>query len=76
MQIPIRFEGIRGVCFYEGVKFRAPKKGEFYLSGGPPSAWRAPNDLSMTFLVVRPTFRAVPTGSYRRGKAIVLTETE
>lgn len=27
-------------------EFRAPKKGEWYLSGGPVEAYKAPNDLS------------------------------
>jgi hypothetical protein len=33
--------------------FRAPKKGEFYLSGAKVSAYRAPNDLTQKFHIAR-----------------------
>lgn len=33
-----------------GIK-RSPKKGEFYLSGASPIAYKAPNDLSTAFLI-------------------------
>jgi hypothetical protein len=32
--------------------FRAPKKGEWYLSGAKPLAYRAPNDLSTEFRIM------------------------
>ena len=32
---------------------RAPKKGEWYLSGAIPIAYRAPNDLSQEFHIMR-----------------------
>ena len=31
--------------------FREPRKGEFYLSGVVPTAYRAPNDLSTAFYI-------------------------
>ncbi len=34
-------------------EFRAPRKGEWYLSGASPTAWRAPNDLSIEFHIMR-----------------------
>lgn len=34
-------------------EFRAPKKGEWYLSGAIPVAYRAPNNLSMEFHIMR-----------------------
>ena len=34
--------------------FRKPKKGEYYLSGAMPQVYKAPNDLSMEFRIVRP----------------------
>ena len=34
-------------------EFRKPLKGEWYLSGGPPSAWLAPNDLGTEFHILR-----------------------
>jgi len=40
----------------KGVKageFRAPKKGEWYLSGAIPQVWRAPNDLTQEFIICR-----------------------
>lgn len=33
-----------------GVK-RQPKKGEYYLSGATPMAYRAPNDLGTSYLI-------------------------
>lgn len=44
-------------CEYDVLGFRAPKKGEWYLSGARPSMYQAPNDLSMVFLVCKPTIR-------------------
>lgn len=32
---------------------RAPRKGEWYLSGAIPEAWRAPNDLSTTYHICK-----------------------
>jgi len=34
-------------------EFRAPRKGEFYISGAIPAAYRAPNDLTMKFQIAR-----------------------
>ena len=34
-------------------EFRKPKKGEYYLSGGIPEAYRAKNDLSMEYYILR-----------------------
>jgi hypothetical protein len=34
-------------------EFRAPRKGEWYLSGSWPRAYRAPNDLSTKFRIMR-----------------------
>ena len=34
-------------------EFRAPLKGEWYLSGAIPEAYRAPNDLSIAFHICR-----------------------
>lgn len=34
-------------------EFRAPKKGEWYLSGAIPTVYRAPNDLSTNFMICR-----------------------
>ncbi len=34
-------------------EFRPPKKGEWYLSGGPVNVWRAPNDLTTPFYIAK-----------------------
>jgi hypothetical protein len=34
-------------------EFRAPRKGEWYLSGAIPIAYKAPNDLSTEFRIMR-----------------------
>ena len=41
---------------YRAVKtheFRCPKKNEWYLSGALPTAYRAPNDLSQAYGIMR-----------------------
>jgi hypothetical protein len=38
---------------WDGLPRRAPKKGEWYLSGAPIDAYRAPNDLTMEFHIAR-----------------------
>ena len=45
-----RIKDIRGVR--TGEK-RHPKKGEWYLSGGPPMVWRAPNNLNTPFHIMQ-----------------------
>jgi hypothetical protein len=34
-------------------EFRAPKKGEWYLSGAIPAGYKAPNDLSSPYHIAR-----------------------
>ena len=34
-------------------EFRAPRKGEYYLSGAIPYPYRAPNDLTIAYHIVR-----------------------
>jgi hypothetical protein len=34
-------------------EFRPPRAGEWYLSGATPTAWRAPNDLSTPYRILR-----------------------
>ena len=38
---------------YSGQK-RFPKKGEYYLSGAIPEVYRAPNDISTTYHIMKP----------------------
>jgi hypothetical protein len=35
-------------------RYRKPLKGEFYLSGAIPTAYRAPNDLGSPYIILRP----------------------
>lgn len=37
---------------FKAVDFRNPLKGEYYLSGAMPKAYKAPNDLSTSFIIV------------------------
>ena len=54
----VRF-GIKGVWNSREIKavnafeYRCPRKGEWYLSGAIPEAYRAPNDLSQAFDIVK-----------------------
>ena len=69
--MPIHFEGIvnsSGLCFYEHMGFRFPKRGEYFLSGAIVAAYRAPNDISTKYHIVRPTYSAVPVRYYERGE--------
>ena len=70
MQIPIEFEGLKGLYFYDSPGFRAPKRGEFFLSGAIPQAYRARNDFSLTYLIVRPTFHAKQRTCYEQGEKV------
>lgn len=45
--------------FYRKVAFRAPKKGEWYLSGAIVDAYQAPNDLTSEYQIVEKGPRAV-----------------
>lgn len=44
--------------FYRVIGKRAPKKGEFYLSGAIVEAYEAPNDLTDEYIVVEKGARA------------------
>ena len=67
------FEGI-GNCYYEDVGFRCPNQGEFYLSGANIMAYRAVNDLSNCYHVVKPTFYALPVRAWKHGEEIKIGE--
>ncbi len=38
---------------FRGSEFRPPKKGEYYLSGARPVAYKAPNDLSQAYRIAQ-----------------------
>lgn len=66
---PIEFEGRFGkLYFYERVGFRAPRAGEYFLSGAPVSAYLARNDLTQRYAIVRPTFKARRVTRYDKGE--------
>lgn len=45
--------GFRGLMAIRTGEKRAPQKGEWYLSGAIPEAYRAPNDLTTVFHILR-----------------------
>ena len=46
----LKFKGLKAIN--SGV-FRAPKKGEWYLSGAIPCAYQSPNDLSTKYWIAQ-----------------------
>lgn len=52
-------------CFYT-VEYRAPKKGEWYLSGAIVGAYDAKHDMDDKFLVATPTYEALTPQEYNR----------
>jgi len=72
LQTPIYFEGLPKSqtriqkYFYRKLGFRAPKKGEWYLSGAIVTGYLAPNDYPETsrYWVVEPIAKAVPRVIY------------
>lgn len=76
MSIPevIPFEEMRGPsavdCFWERVGTRPPKKGEYYVSGAIPMAYKARRDLTASYLVVVPTHFAQRVTTWAKGEPI------
>jgi hypothetical protein len=65
---PVVFHQVHGVkkliphpCFYDVIGFRAPKEGEWFLSGAIVEAYKASRDFPETskYWIVRPTNFAV-----------------
>lgn len=54
MRTPVFFEDI-GSHFYDLGLFRAPRKGEFYLSGAVVAAYRASHDMTSAYRIAIPT---------------------
>ena len=40
--------------FVKAGEKRPPRKGEWYLSGAVPTAYRAPNDLNTPYIILKP----------------------
>ena len=55
------------------MEYRCPKKGEFYVSGAIPEAYRARNDLPSPYWIVRPTHRAERVTTFRKGTPLTMT---
>lgn len=72
---PVYFEQI-GMCYYRRLGKRQPRRGEYYLSGAVVTAYRAPSDMSASYMVVTPVVRAerVRMGSYTRGAAVTIQQ--
>lgn len=70
--LPFELHGRSMLCFYERVGTRAPRKGEFFVSGAIPAAYRAPNDLTAEALIVRPTRYAKRVTAYEPGDTVRL----
>lgn len=51
---PVAVDDRRGMWWVEKIGYRKPLKGEYYLSGAVPQAYRAPADLLAAYLVVKP----------------------
>ena len=70
----IPFEEIRGHqtvdCFWESVGRRPPKKGEYYVSGALPMAYKARGDLSTAYTIVVPTHFARRVTTWAKGEPI------
>jgi len=49
---PIRDDCVAIMARLTG-EMRAPKKGEWYISGAEPQAWRAPNNLTTKFHIAK-----------------------
>lgn len=51
--------------FVKSGEFRAPRKGEWYLSGAEPAAYLAPADLSTPYHIMRPATGYCPHCKHR-----------
>lgn len=69
-----RADGIRTrECFWKAVGMGTPKEGQWYVSGAVPMAYRAPKDLSSSFMIVRPTFYAEQVQQWVAGDLVRTT---
>jgi hypothetical protein len=68
------FERVDGVktrdCYWRHVRVGLPRKGDWYISGAIPMAYRAPNDLSSSYMVVAPTHFAKLVTKHERGEMV------
>jgi len=68
------FEGVNGRqtldCYWRYRGVGCPKKGEYYVSGAIPMAYKAPNNLSRSFMIVEPTHYAKLVTKHERGEMV------
>lgn len=68
------FEKVDGIttrdCYWRMKRVGTPKKGEWYISGAIPMAYRAPNDLSTSFMIAEPTHYAKLVQKHERGEMV------
>jgi len=68
---PAHFPGL-GLCFYESGPKRPPLMGEFFaVRGRPIQQWTERTPPLCGFPIYRPTHRAEPVTTYRRGAPIL-----
>lgn len=65
----LNFEGI-GRCFYSKGEFRAPRAGEFYLSGAVVAAYQAKSDFESAYRIVKPVALAERRTVETRGASV------
>lgn len=57
-------------CYWQKVRDGYPKKGEFYVSGALPMAYKARADLSTRYTIVKPTHFAERSTIWTRGSRV------
>ncbi len=69
---PVNFERI-GLCFFDVLEFRPPRKDEYFLSGAKIEAWQSLDDMICNCWIVRPTFKAVRKMTYVYGEPVTFS---
>jgi hypothetical protein len=73
----VEFEGI-GPCYWRLIAFSTPRKGEWYLSGAIPMAYRAAGDFPgpSAYHIVTPTHHARQVTVWAMGNPVTLERSE
>jgi hypothetical protein len=71
---PVLFEALGPMgdvmCYYTVEGHRAPRSGEWYLSGAIPMAYKARRDMASAYTIVTPTHYAAPRRGYEIGPKV------
>jgi hypothetical protein len=70
---PIFAIGLGRVFWAGPARKGKPKKGDWYVSGAIPEAYRATNDLDTEYWIIQPTHYARQTVAWERSDAIRFT---